>query len=282
MSNTKAGSWERLQRLRPEEFKRLVGVKPKTFEEMVDIVRPLTDKTGKRGRGFKLSAEDMVLLTLEYLRDYPTYLRLGHDWGIHESRICRISNRVEEILLHSGTFKLPGKKKLKSDSDTVFEVVLIDGAESPVERPKKKQRSYSSGKKKRHTLTSQLMLDKASKQIVCTFLGKGREHDFKLFKRSGYTFKETLELKADKGYQGLKHLHANSQTPYRKPPKQTLSKEQRATNRKLASEHIRIEHVIGNLTVFRILQERYRNRRKHFGLRLNLIAGIYNYELAAL
>jgi hypothetical protein len=135
MDHTKAGSWERLQKLKAEDFKRLVGVKPQTFEEMVEVVRPLTDKAGKRGRSFKLSAEDMVLLTLEYLRDYPTYLRLGHDWGVHESSACRISRRVEEALIRSGKFKLPGKKQLKSEVS--FEVVLVEVAESPVERPKK-------------------------------------------------------------------------------------------------------------------------------------------------
>jgi hypothetical protein len=135
MDHTKAGSWERLKKLKSKEFKRLVGVKPRTFEEMAEEVRLLTDTTGKRGRSFKLSAEDMVLLTLEYLRDYPSYLRLGHDWGIHESSACRISNRVENILIRSGKFKLPGKKQLKSDIS--FEVILVDVAESPVERPKK-------------------------------------------------------------------------------------------------------------------------------------------------
>jgi IS5 family transposase len=120
---------------------------------------------------------------------------------------------------------------------------------------------------------------KKTKQIVCTFTGKGREHDFKLFKRSALTIQDTIELKADKGYQGVKLLHANSQTPHRKPPKRELSKEQKAYNRKLASERMTVEHVIAKLKVFRILQERYRNRRKRFGLRLSLIAGIYNYEL---
>jgi hypothetical protein len=135
MDTTKAGSWERLKRLKTKDFKRLVGVKPQTFTEMVEVVRPLTDKTGKRGRSFKLSAEDMVLLTLEYLRDYPTYLRLGSDWGVHESSANRMSHRVEEMLVRSGKFRLPGKKQLKSE--TSFEVIVVDVAESPVERPKK-------------------------------------------------------------------------------------------------------------------------------------------------
>ena len=129
---------------------------------------------------------------------------------------------------------------------------------------------------------AQVVVVKKTKQIVCTFTGKGREHDFKLFKRSALTVHETIEFKADKGYQGIKQLHANSQTPHRKLPKKELSKEQKAYNRKLASERMTVEHVIGKLKVFRILQERYRNRRKRFGLRLSLIAGIYNYELSLL
>lgn len=88
-----------------------------------------------------------------------------------------------------------------------------------------------------------------------------------------------LQLKADKGYQGIKLFHSNSQTLHRKPPKKELSQEQKAFNRKLASDRMAVEHVIGKLKVFRVLQERYRNRRRRFGLRLNLIAGIYNYEL---
>ena len=98
-----------------------------------------------------------------------------------------------------------------------------------------------------------MVIDKQSKQVLCTFTGKGREHDFKLFKRSDLCIHQMLELKADKGYQGIKHLHTNSQTPHRKPPKKELSEEQKAFNRKLASERMAVEHVIGKLKVFRIL-----------------------------
>lgn len=83
----------------------------------------------------------------------------------------------------------------------------------------------------------------------------------------------------DRGYQGLQKLHAHSQTPHKKPPRQALTKAQRQANRALASQRIVGEHVIGKLKVFRILQERYRNRGRRFGLRVNLIAGIYNFEL---
>jgi hypothetical protein len=72
----------------------------------------------------------------------------------------------------------------------------------------------------------------------------------------------------------------NSQTPKKKPRGKKLSKADRQSNRHLAQRRVMIEHVNRRLKIFRILSERYRNRRKRFGLRFNLIAGLYNYELA--
>ena len=84
---------------------------------------------------------------------------------------------------------------------------------------------------------------------------------------------------ADAGYQGLADLHTNSQTPIKKTKLHPLTKEQKASNRVLSRQRILIENIIRRLKIFRILSERYRNRRKRFGLRFNLIAAIYNLEL---
>jgi uncharacterized protein (DUF2344 family) len=86
---------------------------------------------------------------------------------------------------------------------------------------------------------------------------------------------------ADKGYQGMQQIHANSRIPYKKKSTEKLSKEQKKFNRTLASERIIIEHIHRSLKIFRILSSRYRNRRRRFCLRFNLIAGIYNYELSS-
>jgi len=80
---------------------------------------------------------------------------------------------------------------------------------------------------------------------------------------------------------GITKLHANSQIPAKKSKLHPLTPEQKATNRELASKRIFCEHIIGRLIVFRILSDRYLNRRKRFGLRFNLIAAIYNLELQA-
>lgn len=103
-------------------------------------------------------------------------------------------------------------------------------------------------------------------------------HDFQLFKTSRIGIRPETKCLADSGYQGLTKLHTNSQTPKKKSKHQPLTPAQKATNRELASRRILAEHVIGRLKVFRILSERYRNRRKRFGLRFNLIAAIYNFE----
>jgi len=90
---------------------------------------------------------------------------------------------------------------------------------------------------------------------------------------------ESLELLADSGYQGLDKLHDKSRTPKKRSKKHQLTKGERRANRELSRRRIVVENVIRSLKIFRILLERYRNRRKRFSLRFNLIAGLYNFEL---
>jgi IS5 family transposase len=125
----------------------------------------------------------------------------------------------------------------------------------------------------------QLIVGQKDKQVICTEVGKGRRHDFHIFKKSKLKVVEGLTILADRGYQGIHRYHQQSIIPHKKPRKGKLTKEQKQQNRELASLRVRVENVIRCIKVFRILSGRYRNRRKRFGLRVNLIAGIYNYEL---
>lgn len=125
------------------------------------------------------------------------------------------------------------------------------------------------------------MVDQASGVIVCTVHAKGRVHDFRVFKQSRLPLNAKIQLLADKGYQGILKLHANSQTPKKKSKQAALSKADHRYNRDLARRRVMAEHVNRRLKIWRILAERYRNRRRRFGLRFNLIAGLYNYELAS-
>lgn len=132
----------------------------------------------------------------------------------------------------------------------------------------------------RCALKAQLLVEFETGQIIATAVEKGRVHDFKLLKRSRLPFVWSQLCLADRGYQGFAKIHPGACTPTKKPRNQPLSKVDKQHNRALARLRVRVEHVIRRFKIFRIFSGRYRNRRRRFGLRLNLIAGLLNYELA--
>lgn len=125
-----------------------------------------------------------------------------------------------------------------------------------------------------------MIVNQKSQEIIATAFGNGKQHDFQIFKASRSALSAHICSLADAGYQGLAELHHNSSTPAKKSKLHPLTKEQKANNRKLARQRILVENVIRRLKIFRILSERYRNRRKRFSLRFNLIAAIHNLELS--
>ena len=140
-------SYEQIKDLRPALFKRYCGVKPDTFQKMVTVVSDHLAQTRiKTGRPPKLSVEDQVLMTLEYWREYRTFFHIATSWGIHESSVCRTIKRVEDILTKSKAFNLPGKKKLQM-SDHRFEFIVVDVAETPIERPKKSKNAITAARR---------------------------------------------------------------------------------------------------------------------------------------
>ena len=114
--------------------------------------------------------------------------------------------------------------------------------------------------------------------MLATAFSEGKTADFALFKQSRTALEPSLTCVGDSGYQGLGQYHANSQTPKKKSKHHPLTDADKASNREISRQRIGCEHLIGRLKVFRILSERYRNRRKRFGLRFNLIAAIINLE----
>ncbi len=148
---------------------------------------------------------------------------------------------------------------------------------------RKKQRHWYSGKKKRHTQKAQVVADPKTRRILATSFSEGKKQDFKqdfkLFQQSRLPLLPKTQCLADSGYLGLAKCHSNSRLPRKKSKHHPLTDEQKQDNRQLSRERFVIEHIIRSLKIFRILAERYRNRRKRFGLRFNLIAALYNYEL---
>jgi hypothetical protein len=124
-----------------------------------------------------------------------------------------------------------------------------------------------------------VVVDKKSKKIICTAFTNGKCHDFRLFKESKTYIISKIRAITDTGYQGLKKIHANSELPKKKTKKTPLTKEDKQNNQKLSSERVLNENVIGSIKHFKIISDRYRNRRKRFHLRFNLISTIHNLEI---
>ncbi len=150
-----------------------------------------------------------------------------------------------------------------------YEVVLIDATETPIERPKKnkirvknkkriknrnhKQKNFYSGKKRRHTLKSQLVVDKKTKQVICTAFTNGKRHDFRLFKESKTRIRSDLKIITNTGYQGIQKLHSQSELPKKKTKKNPLTKKDKKKNQELDSERVANENVIGMIKRFKII-----------------------------
>jgi hypothetical protein len=128
-------------------------------------------------------------------------------------------------------------------------------------------------------MKAQVVVDKKTRLVICVAFSNGKKHDFRLFKESKTKVKETTKIFTDSGFQGICKLHKNSMLPRKKSKNKPLSKEDKAYNRAISSERIGNENAIGFIKRFKIVSERYRNRRKRFGLRFSLIAGICNFEL---
>jgi len=140
--------YKQVKNLKDVEFRRLTGIKKTTFYLMISILKKAEKEKKKLGgRPSKLSMENRLLMALEYLREYRTYFHVANSYGISESNCFQAIRWIENTLVASGKFSLPGRKELLK-SDMEYETILIDVTESPIERPKKSKDSTTLVKRK--------------------------------------------------------------------------------------------------------------------------------------
>ena len=119
------------------KFRRMTGVWPETFKKMLET--PETAHIQKKrggGRPNKPGMETVLRTALEYWREYRTYFHIGKSYGLSESNVYQAIKRIENVLIKSGLFALPGKKALL-DENSEYETILPDATETPIERPKR-------------------------------------------------------------------------------------------------------------------------------------------------
>jgi len=128
--------WSEIETLDKAKFQRYTGVKKPTFTKMVEVIKNYElENKNKFSKPFKYSVEDRLLIMLDYYREYPTFFHLGIKYKIHESTAYRLVTKIEEILIQSGEFNLPKKRKI--EDNTEIQVLVVDASEQEVERPKK-------------------------------------------------------------------------------------------------------------------------------------------------
>ena len=263
---------------RPQFFLRMTGLSIKEFEKIFQSCAPIWAKKivkPKRlsGRPYGLADMETHLLSLLlYYRCYTTQLYLGFLFGVSESCICRSIKRLEPILV-----KIVAIKKDRTLTQKDLEEMIIDCTEQPIQRPKRKQKKYYSGKKKRHTIKTELRIRGDGKIISTSPPTPGKIHDFKLYK-STKPPPEECRVYADSGYQGLDKKHHQTEIPFKKPKKGKLTAEEKEYNHALSSFRVRVEHKIREIKIFKIMSDTYRNHRKAYGLKMNIVTGIVNLK----
>src|SRR5947209_5914436 len=297
----------RLDRLRnqPVVFGHLTGLTVAVFDELAAQVVPAVEAAHRKGLDrpnrrravgggddFDLATVDQVLLTVIWLRQYPTNEALGFFFGVSDSTASRARTRCLPVLERAGkdTMRLPDpgaarRKRLPALlKDTPGLAVVIDSFEQRTQRPKRRQRAYYSGKKKAHTLKSQVAVDEESGRFVdVSDSVPGRWADIKLLRRSRLLRRlpEGVGGIGDLGYVGIAELHPEGlgASPRRKPRGKDRPPEDRRYNRAFSRRRIVVEHGIGRLRQFRAVAHVNRHGRKGHAARVRAIAGLVNRML---
>lgn len=255
---------------RPEIFRRLTGL---TIEKYNDIypkleelykdynLKRLGQKDRKRkiggGSQFKLSLEERLLMLLMYYRTYVPYTFLAFIFDIDDSNVGRNINPLQPLL--AKIFIIP-ERKIDLSQDEIYEL-FIDATEQPINRPKRGQRKWYSGKKKKHTIKHQVIVSKNGKIKGIGKSSYGKTHDKRDYENRKFIIDPKVKRTGD-----LAYMNTGMTVPIKKKKGKELAKDEKLYNRQLASVRIVVEHTIGKMKIFKILSERFRNPLKDHNL----------------
>jgi len=240
------------------------------------------------GRKFKRSVRDRMLMTLMYYRLYITNELLGYLFDLDQSTISRDVKYIEPVI--KSCIPIPEKMTKKTRRIGTLEELLelfpemkafIDTTEQEIPRPKNKRRrkNYYSGKKKRHTVKTQIMVNKKGVILHKTKHRNGKKHDYHVFKKKGPPpIPPDVEVSVDLGYQGIEkdYPYMKVKIPVKKPKGKELTKKQKMQNKKLRRERVLVEHTISRMKKFRIMGEEFRNKLTRYDSMTSIVCGLVN------
>lgn len=297
---------------KPSRFLRYTGLSIAEFDKLTKKIEPLWEKRerirlsrpnrkraiGAGGKYHLSLIEDKLLLLMIFYKLYLTDELLGELFNLNASNVCRLIQKMEPIL--SKKINLPEIKKEGTKKISTLDELLIlypdilefiaDATEQGIPRPKKdkkKRKIYYSGKKKKHTIKTQLFIERNNGKILDVSQSvPGSIHDYNLFKRSriGERLPRDIPFYLDKGYQGAKkdYPHLNLFIPQKSNRWHKISQKDKLFNKFLASIRVKVEHTICRCKKFKILSEIYRHHFKNYNLRFKIVAGLVNLRIQEL
>lgn len=270
-------------------------IEPRFVEaEIKRLSRPNRERAVGGGRDQEVSIQDQLLMTIVWLRCYPKQDVLAYLFGVSESSVSRILNRMLPLLEASGrdTMRMPdpGRKRRhtldKLLVDTPELAVIIDSFEQRVQRHKERSEAdtHYSGKKKQHTLKSQVGIDEENGLFVDVSASvAGPTADIDLLKQSGLLKRLPTGIGAigDLAYVGIDKLHpeGNAASPRRKPRGKDRPPEDMLFNKAFSRRRIKVEHSIGLARRFEALSQMDRHHRKNHTTRVVAVCGLVNRRL---
>lgn len=288
----------------PSVFRAATGLTSREFDDyatplaikLAEQLRKALERSDRQraiggGRNQDLDGRDQFLLTVVWLRLYPTYEVLGYLFGISDSSAYRVVKRCLPLLEEAGREEIQcsqahAARKRGYNLEGIFEqipglAVIIDAFEQEIERPSNRQEAdnYYSGKKKRHTLKSQVTVDAYTGEILDVAPSEsGRGQDKGCFNRSGTVDRlpDDTAYMADLGYPGLEKDLPNAAIPRKKPREKPRPEEDKDYNTMFASKRVVVEHTIGRIRSYQALTARDRNHRRHHTDRVVAVSGVVN------
>lgn len=293
-------------------FKTFTGLEVNEFDTLYSKLEALTpsfeekrlsrsNRTRKAGAGhpYKLNLKNRFLMLLLYYRLYTSSTLLGFLLDLGQTNVLKDIRALEPATQAI----LPLPKKVHDATrrlQTLEEVegyfpgfkAFIDATEQEIPRPKSKlkRKTHYSGKKKKHTVKTQITVNKAGLIIHKTKHAKGSTHDYALFKPSHPNLPGNVPVGVDLGYDGIQKDYPNlkAEVPFKRRSTgrgkrgvkaKELSPEQKSFNLKLAKERIVVEHSFARLKKFRIWANEFRNRLKHYDVMTDIVSGINNFRI---
>jgi DDE superfamily endonuclease/Helix-turn-helix of DDE superfamily endonuclease len=298
-------SYDRLSK-KPLLFKSFTGLSVQEFDDIYnkEITKKYHEYENKRlskrknrerdigaGRPFKLDVKNRFLMILVYYRLYITYTLAGFLFDLDQSNICRDIQKIESLVracipIPQKIYKITKRLKTPQEVEQYFPGFLsfIDCTEQSIPRPvdnKRKRKLFYSGKKKRHTVKTQLMVNKNGIILHKTANKKGRRHDYSIYKKNRPVTPKQVVNVYDLGYLGIeKDFPAQlSALPYKKKRNLELFQEEKEYNVIHAKKRIVIEHTICRLKKYRILADVFRNKLRRYNKVSDIVTGLVNYRI---